>query len=46
MGAFSPIPALDAADVDSLMDTAVEPLLAALRIRGIDYRGVLYAGSC
>jgi len=28
------------------MDTAVEPLLAALRIRGIDYRGVLYAGSC
>ena len=44
MGAFSPIPALDAADVDSLMDTAVEPLLAALRIRGIDYRGVLYAG--
>jgi phosphoribosylamine--glycine ligase len=44
MGAFSPIPALDAADVDSLMDTAVEPLLAALRTRGIDYRGVLYAG--
>ena len=44
MGAFSPIPALDAADVDSLMDTAVEPLLAALRIRGIDSRGVLYAG--
>jgi phosphoribosylamine--glycine ligase len=44
MGAFSPIPALDAADVDSLVDTAVEPLLAALRTRGIDYRGVLYAG--
>jgi phosphoribosylamine--glycine ligase len=26
------------------MDRAVEPLIAALRGRGIDYRGVLYAG--
>ena len=26
------------------MDTAVRPLVAELRRRGIDYRGVLYAG--
>ena len=30
--------------VDSIMATAVEPSLAALHRRGIDYRGVLYAG--
>jgi phosphoribosylamine--glycine ligase len=30
--------------VDTVMATAVEPTLAALRRRGIDYRGVLYAG--
>jgi phosphoribosylamine--glycine ligase len=26
------------------MDEAVEPLMAVMRDRGIDYRGVLYAG--
>ena len=30
--------------VGQVMDEAVEPLVAALRARGIDYRGVLYAG--
>ena len=30
--------------VDRILDEAVEPLVAALRRRGIDYRGVLYAG--
>ena len=30
--------------VDEVMRDAVEPTLAALRRRGIDYRGVLYAG--
>jgi phosphoribosylamine--glycine ligase len=44
MGAYSPVPELDARHVDRLMDTAVEPLVAALRRHGIDYRGVLYAG--
>ena len=44
MGAYSPVPGLGTAQVDELMDTAVEPLVAALRVRGIDYRGVLYAG--
>jgi phosphoribosylamine--glycine ligase len=35
---------LDAATVDGLLDGAVRPLVEELRRRGIDYRGVLYAG--
>jgi phosphoribosylamine--glycine ligase len=44
MGAFSPVPDVDDALVGEIMDTAVEPTLAALRARGIDYRGALFAG--
>ena len=44
MGAYSPLPFVDGALVDQLVDEAVRPLVAALRARGIDYRGVLYAG--
>lgn len=44
MGAYSPVPVATDAVVDSLMANAVEPTLAALRGRGIDYRGVLYCG--
>lgn len=44
MGAYSPVPAAGADVVATLMEGAVEPTLAALRARGIDYRGVLYAG--
>ena len=44
MGAYAPMRDLGAADVAGLMDTAVLPLVAELRRRGIDYRGVLYAG--
>ncbi len=44
MGAYSPVPSVDDALVASLVDEAVAPLVAALRARGIDYRGVLYAG--
>ncbi|MDZ7734392.1 MAG: phosphoribosylamine--glycine ligase [Acidimicrobiia bacterium] len=44
MGAYSPVPDAPAQVVDSVMADAVEPTLAALRARGIDYRGVLYAG--
>jgi phosphoribosylamine--glycine ligase len=44
MGAYSPVPFADAEMVELVMDRAVEPTLAALRRRGIDYRGVLYAG--
>jgi phosphoribosylamine--glycine ligase len=44
MGAYSPVPAATPEVVAGLMAGAVEPTLAALRARGIDYRGVLYAG--
>jgi len=44
MGAFSPLPTVDHAMVDRIMDEAVEPTVGALRRRGVDYRGVLYAG--
>ena len=44
MGAYSPVPAAGPEVVDLVMERAVEPTLAALRARGIDYRGVLYAG--
>ncbi len=44
MGAYSPVPVVDDRLVDRVLDEAVEPLVAALRRRGIDYRGVLYAG--
>jgi phosphoribosylamine--glycine ligase len=44
MGAYSPVPMVDDRAVDRLVDEAVAPLVAVLRARGIDYRGVLYAG--
>ena len=44
MGAFSPVPSVEADMVDQLVQRSVAPLVAALRARGIDYRGVLYAG--
>ncbi len=44
MGAYAPMPHVDGRVVDGIMDTAVRPLVAELRRRGIDYRGVLYGG--
>ncbi len=44
MGAYAPMPHVGGAVVDRIMDTAVLPLVEELRRRGIDYRGVLYAG--
>ena len=44
MGAYSPVPLAGPAVVDEVMARAVEPTLHELRRRGIDYRGVLYAG--
>ena len=44
MGAYSPVPWVGDDVVDRVLDEAVEPLVAALRRRGVDYRGVLYAG--
>jgi phosphoribosylamine--glycine ligase len=44
MGAYSPVPFAGPDVVGTVMDRFVEPTLAELRRRGIDYRGVLYAG--
>jgi len=44
MGAYSPVPLADDGVVGEVMERIVEPSLAELRRRGIDYRGVLYAG--
>ena len=44
MGAYSPVPAAGPSVVEEVVERAVGPTLAALRARGIDYRGVLYAG--
>jgi phosphoribosylamine--glycine ligase len=44
MGAYSPVPAAGDEVVAEVMDSAIVPTLAALCERGIDYRGVLYAG--
>ena len=44
MGAYAPAPLLDAAGLEDVRRSVLEPTLAALRARGIDYRGVIYAG--
>ena len=44
MGAYAPMPDVTADVVTQIMETAVLPLVAELRRRDIDYRGVLYAG--
>lgn len=44
MGAYTPVPAAPGQLVDDIMTKFVEPTLAALEARGIDYRGVLFAG--
>jgi phosphoribosylamine--glycine ligase len=43
MGAYSPVPVAEGI-VPEVMAGAVQPTLDALAARGIDYRGVLYAG--
>jgi phosphoribosylamine--glycine ligase len=44
MGAYTPVPIAPDGLVDQVMADAIEPTLAELRSRGIDYRGVLFAG--
>jgi phosphoribosylamine--glycine ligase len=44
MGAYAPAPLLDAAGLEAVRRQVLEPTLAGLRARGIDYRGVIYAG--
>lgn len=44
MGAYTPLPWADPDLVDHIMTEAIEPTLAELSRRGIDYRGTLFAG--
>ena len=44
MGSYCPVPGFEAKAIDAAMSGVVEPIVATLRRRGIDYRGVLYAG--
>ena len=44
MGAYTPLPWADPGLVDQIMTECIEPTLAELRRRGIDYRGTLFAG--
>jgi phosphoribosylamine--glycine ligase len=44
MGAYSPLPDLDAAAVAGILETVHRPILAELARRGTPFRGFLYAG--
>ena len=44
MGAYTPVPDIPPGLADKVVHMMIEPTLAALQARGIDYRGVLYAG--
>jgi phosphoribosylamine--glycine ligase len=44
MGAIAPAPVVSAQVMDRVIDTILLPLVDALQERGIDYRGVIYAG--
>jgi phosphoribosylamine--glycine ligase len=44
MGAISPAPALSEAVMGRVMERVLLPLVAELRRRGVQYRGVIYAG--
>jgi phosphoribosylamine--glycine ligase len=44
MGAFAPMVAMSPEDVEVVMTSIVAPTISELRRRGIDFRGVLYAG--
>ncbi|MEB3169665.1 MAG: phosphoribosylamine--glycine ligase [Cyanobium sp.] len=44
MGAYAPAPLLDDEALLAVQRQVLEPILAGLRQRGIDYRGVIFAG--
>jgi phosphoribosylamine--glycine ligase len=45
MGAYTPVPAAGDDVVDEILHEAIEPTLAALRARGVDYRGFLFCNA-
>jgi hypothetical protein len=44
MGAYAPAPLLDQDALQEIETLVLQPTLKALKDRGIDYRGVIYAG--
>jgi phosphoribosylamine---glycine ligase len=44
MGAYAPAPVVTEALLERIQQEILEPAIATLRQRGIDYRGILYAG--
>jgi len=44
MGAYSPLPDLDDAGVEAILETVHRPILAEMARRGARFRGFLYAG--
>ncbi|HEY1285062.1 MAG TPA: phosphoribosylamine--glycine ligase [Solirubrobacterales bacterium] len=44
MGSYSPVPGIDADEAERIVDLVHRPTVAAMRRRGLPYRGVLYAG--
>lgn len=44
MGAYSPAPVIDVAMSQHVVQNVLTPTVAALRARGVHFRGVLYAG--
>jgi len=44
MGCYAPVPAVTSGIYRQAVEKIIRPMLAALKERGIDYRGVLYAG--
>ena len=44
MGAYAPLPDLDDAAIETILDTVHRPILAELAGRGTPFRGFLYAG--
>jgi phosphoribosylamine--glycine ligase len=44
MGSYCPVPGFSEETAQRVVDTVYQPVLEALRRRGIEYRGVLYGG--
>ncbi len=44
MGSYSPVPGVNAEAEESIVNTILKPVVTELGLRGIGFRGVLYAG--
>jgi phosphoribosylamine--glycine ligase len=44
MGSYSPVPGIDSAEAERLVDLVHRPIVEAMRRHGTPYHGVLYAG--